>query len=236
MRKRPENIIASCVILGFSLIWIGALIASFYRNLFILFLILGIAIIVMGLIYARYNQRQEHRLGIDVEDQKREQEEVEQKVGAMLQSPLPTLPKITRLYGALILAIPLFAIASSVWHRIPTYTSENSFSERIVSVLQIPFAITFYSCGYLLLGGKLSTNAEKHKLRFFSLLPTARVIVLVFGYASLFFGLCDASTLYRNNSPSFKIMTSVLLVFGLFTAIYFNLKSVKRIFKSSPDL
>ena len=147
MRKKPENIIAICVILGFSLIWIGALTASFYRNLFILFLILGIAIIALGLIYARYNQRQEHKLGIDVEEQKREQEEVEKKIDAILQSPLPTLPKITRLYGVLMLAIPLFAIASSVWHWIPT--REPSFSDRIISVLQIPFAITFYSCGYL---------------------------------------------------------------------------------------
>ena len=185
MRKKPENIIAICVILGFSLIWTGALTASFYRNLFILFLTLGIAIIALGLIYARYNQRQEHKLGIDVEEQKREQEEVEKKIDAILRSPLPTLPKITRLYGVLMLAIPLFAIASSVWHWIPT--REPSFSDSIISVLQIPFAITFYSCGYLLVGGKFSTNAEAHKLRFFSLLPIARGFVLFFGYASLFF-------------------------------------------------
>ncbi len=114
MRKKPETIIAICIILGFSLIWIGALIASFYRNLFILFLILGIVIIAFGLTCAAYNQRQEHKLGIDVEEQKREQEEAEKKAGAMFQSPLPTLPKIARLYGALILAIPLFAITSSV--------------------------------------------------------------------------------------------------------------------------
>lgn len=234
MRKKAENIIAGCSILGFSLIWVGVFIAQFYRNLFILFMILGFAIIASGLIYAGYNQWRERQLGIDVEAQRQERKEVEVEFNAIQQSPLPSLPMISRLYGALILAIPILAVASSVWDWIPT--RQSSFSDTIISVLQAPFALLFYGCGYLLLGGKFSTNPEKHKYWFFSLLPIARGFVLFFGYASLFFGLCFASTLYRNASPHFKSLTLVLVVFGLFTAIYFNLRSVKQTFKNPGRL
>ena len=232
MRKKAENIISACVIIGFSLIWCGACVASFYWNIFILCLILGVMVIAGSLIYGRINQLHERRLGLEAVEQRRKQEEGIEEIVAIVQEPFPRLPQISRIYGLLLIAFALYFTVDTILNGIPILKNQSYMSvgtRQLETWSSVTFLAMVYLSGYMLLGGKFSKDSQKNKVIYVSLLPFVRGMVLFFGYACIFFGLCSASTLYRNESA--KPMTFSMLLFGIFTAIYFNVPSVKKVFK-----
>ena len=220
MNMQSKTIVAICIIVGASVGWTGIFSGSVALS------VLGLAILIGGIWYC-------HHKGLDVAEEKKR----DQEFSRMLQQDPPVLPKITRFYGAIILASPFLIVASTLWHWLPisiqTHADKPSSLERIVDALQVPFGLSIYGSGYLLVGGKFSRDPKIHKKIFFLLLPFSRNIILAIGYLSLFLGLASASTFHRNNTLSFIIKSSLALVFGLFTSIYFNLPKVRNVFKGN---